>query len=56
MNTKQPSKPACSFCGKSEKNTQHLIAGPQGIFICDECVELCDAMISQQEVKMENYW
>lgn len=46
MNTK---KPACSFCGKTEKDTKHLIAGPQGIFICDECVELCDAMISQQQ-------
>lgn len=48
MNTKQPRKPACSFCGKSEKDARHLIAGPDGICICDECVELCDAMLSQQ--------
>lgn len=48
MNTKPPRKPACSFCGKSEKNARHLIAGPDGICICDECVELCGAMISQQ--------
>ena len=40
---------ACSFCGKTEKNATSLIAGPAGIFICDECVELCGAMISTQE-------
>jgi ATP-dependent Clp protease ATP-binding subunit ClpX len=48
MNTKQPRKPVCSFCGKSEKDAQSLIAGPDGICICDECVQLCDAMIVQQ--------
>ncbi|MDD3275770.1 MAG: ATP-dependent Clp protease ATP-binding subunit ClpX [Kiritimatiellales bacterium] len=45
---KQPRKPVCSFCGKTEKDTQSLIAGPDGICICDECVELCGAMITQQ--------
>lgn len=48
MNTKEPKRPSCSFCGKAERDAQHLIAGPGGIFICDECVELCDAMIAQQ--------
>lgn len=48
MNTKQPRKPACSFCGKSEKDARSLVAGPDGICICDECVQLCDAMIAQQ--------
>jgi ATP-dependent Clp protease ATP-binding subunit ClpX len=48
MNTKQPRKPVCSFCGKSEKDARSLIAGPDGICICDECVQLCDAMITQQ--------
>jgi ATP-dependent Clp protease ATP-binding subunit ClpX len=46
MNAKTPN---CSFCGKSEKDAQSLIAGPAGVFICDECVELCDAMLAQQE-------
>ncbi|MDH3346376.1 MAG: ATP-dependent Clp protease ATP-binding subunit ClpX [Kiritimatiellaceae bacterium] len=45
---------SCSFCGKSEKDTQSLIAGPNDIFICDECVTLCDAMISQQEAEPAN--
>jgi ATP-dependent Clp protease ATP-binding subunit ClpX len=48
MNTKQPRKPSCSFCGKTEKDARNLIAGPDGICICDECVQLCDAMITQQ--------
>ncbi len=31
----------CSFCGKEKAKTKKLIAGPDGVFICDECVELC---------------
>ncbi len=48
MSTKQP-RTTCSFCGKAEKDTKSLIAGPQGVFICDECVELCNAMLNQQD-------
>jgi ATP-dependent protease Clp ATPase subunit len=32
---------ACSFCTKSQYETQKLIAGPRGIYICDACVSLC---------------
>jgi hypothetical protein len=32
----------CSFCFKSQHNVKMLISGPAGIFICDECVELCN--------------
>ena len=35
----------CSFCGKEKSKTKKLIAGPDGIFICDECVELCKEML-----------
>ena len=31
----------CSFCGKSQKQVKKLIAGP-GVYICDECVDLCN--------------
>lgn len=31
----------CSFCGKSEKEIRKLVAGPGGIHICDECVDVC---------------
>ena len=36
----------CSFCGKSESMVQRLIEGP-GVFICDECISLCNDLISQ---------
>lgn len=37
----------CSFCGKSQDEVRHLIAGP-GVYICNECVELCEQVISEQ--------
>ncbi len=41
----------CSFCGKPKERTKHLIAGPGGFFICDECVDLCRQMIADDEAK-----
>ncbi|MBR3738504.1 MAG: ATP-dependent Clp protease ATP-binding subunit ClpX, partial [Eubacterium sp.] len=35
----------CSFCGKSEGMVSKLIEGPNNVFICDECVSLCDEII-----------
>jgi hypothetical protein len=35
----------CSFCGKPQTDVKKLIAGP-GVFICDECVGLCDKIIA----------
>lgn len=37
----------CSFCGKSQKQVAQLIAGPQ-IYICDECVALCNEIIEER--------
>jgi hypothetical protein len=36
----------CSFCFKSQHKVKMLIAGPARIFICDECVELCNQIIA----------
>ncbi len=36
---------SCSFCGKEKSKVKKLIAGPDGVFICDECVELCRDML-----------
>jgi hypothetical protein len=36
----------CSFCLKSQHEVAKLIAGPGGIFICDECVGLCNGIIA----------
>jgi ATP-dependent Clp protease ATP-binding subunit ClpX len=37
----------CSFCGKSQREVRKLIAGP-GVYICDECIELCNEIIAEQ--------
>ncbi len=37
----------CSFCGRSKDSVGKLIAGP-GVYICDECVELCNSIIEEQ--------
>jgi len=35
----------CSFCGKPPEDVKKVIAGPDGVFICDECVDLCQELI-----------
>lgn len=42
----------CSFCGKSEEQVRRLVAGP-GVYICDECVELCFDIIDDEPVGLE---
>ena len=37
----------CSFCGKSKEEVRKLIAGPDGAFICDNCVDICKSMIDE---------
>ena len=39
----------CSFCGKSQDRVQRLIAGPGGVYICDECVDLCREIIEDEK-------
>lgn len=38
----------CSFCGKTEDQVRKLIAGPNGAFICDECIEICAEIIEEE--------
>ena len=38
----------CSFCQKTEDQVRRLIAGPDGAFICDECVEICAGIIEEE--------
>ncbi|MFT5441924.1 MAG: ATP-dependent Clp protease ATP-binding subunit ClpX [Myxococcota bacterium] len=38
---------SCSFCGKSQKEVKKLIAGPT-VYICDECIELCNDIIAEE--------
>ncbi|PZE19947.1 ATP-dependent protease ATP-binding subunit ClpX [Paenibacillus xerothermodurans] len=37
----------CSFCGKSQEQVRKLVAGP-GVYICDECIELCTEIVEEE--------
>ncbi len=38
----------CSFCGKAQAQVRKLIAGPNGAYICDECIEVCAEIIEEE--------
>ena len=42
-----PKSVRCSFCGKAQENVKKIVAGP-GVYICDECVELCTSIIETE--------
>lgn len=44
----------CSFCGKSQDQVHKLIAGPNGAYICDECVDICSEII-EEELEEEEF-
>lgn len=46
-NTDQSESAICSFCGKSEHQVKSMISGP-GVYICNECVELAQSIISEE--------
>ena len=51
---KRDSSLTCSFCGKSQKEVKKLIAGPT-VYICDECIGLCNDIIAEEVEKDEPY-
>lgn len=40
---------SCSFCGKPASPTRHLVAGPNDIFICDQCVAVCQSILDEEK-------
>ena len=38
----------CSFCNKSEEQVRKLIAGPNGVYICDECIDICKDIMEEE--------
>ena len=38
----------CSFCNKTEDQVRKLIAGPGGVYICDECIDICSEIIEEE--------
>ncbi|MCQ2387544.1 MAG: ATP-dependent Clp protease ATP-binding subunit ClpX [Clostridia bacterium] len=44
----------CSFCGKPKELVKRLVAGPNGIYICDECIDICQEVMKEDESKGES--
>ena len=44
----------CSFCGKSQGSVKKIIAGP-GVYICDECIKVCENILETDEYEDEKY-
>src|SRR6185436_5157234 len=41
----------CTFCEKSRHHVQSLIAGPPGIYICNECIDICNTILREEDRK-----
>ena len=41
----------CTFCGKSQEQVHRLIAGPGGVYICNECIDLCREIIEEEQAR-----
>ncbi|MBN1121425.1 MAG: ATP-dependent Clp protease ATP-binding subunit ClpX [Anaerolineae bacterium] len=50
MHTGQAGPQYCSFCRRPQGEVRRLISGPEGVFICDECVDLCCEILEQEEM------
>ena len=47
-NKMREGKVRCSFCSKTEDQVRKLIAGPNGVFICDQCIGICSEIIEEE--------
>ena len=45
----------CSFCNKKQSMVKKLIQGPNGVYICDECVDICSEIIDEQLANSGDY-
>lgn len=43
----------CSFCNRPQYEVRHLIAGPSNVYICDECVQICQEILDHEEVQVK---
>lgn len=51
MAGKNDGKIRCSFCGKTQDQVNRLISGPNGAFICDECIDICAEILEEEGVE-----
>ena len=49
----QQDVPYCSFCHRDSEQVGRLIAGPDGVYICDECVELCNEILEEEGAEQQ---
>jgi len=45
---KRPKSVCCTFCQRPQDQVQRLISGPEGVYICDECVDLCQEILDEE--------
>ena len=43
----------CTFCEKSRHHVQSLISGPPGIYICNECIDICNTILKEEDRKQK---
>ena len=44
----------CTFCEKSRHHVQSLISGPPGIYICNECIDICNTILKEEDKKQKS--
>ena len=49
-----PKNIKCSFCGKTQEHVDRIVAGP-GVYICDECIEVCKNIIDNDSYNEEEF-
>lgn len=42
---------SCSFCGKKNPEVERMIAGPNGVIICNECIDVCNTIVADERAK-----
>ncbi len=47
-------KDVCSFCGRSKKQVDAFVEGPDGVFICPECIDLCYNIVRQEKKRVQS--
>ena len=45
----------CAFCGKPKELAKKLVAGPNGLYICDECLDICNMILEEEEVETQGF-
>ena len=44
----------CSFCDKSRDQVQRMVSGPGGVYICNECIDVCRQVMDEESVKFDD--